>query len=99
MSPFAIVLSTIVFFGSLALIFSEKVNRSIVAIAGSMLMIIVGKILGFYTEEAAIEAIDFNTLGLLMGMMILVGLMALAFKNDVERRWDVIVGQLRELTG
>lgn len=35
----------------------------------------------------------------LVGMMILVGLMALAFKNDVERRWDVIVGQLRELTG
>ena len=75
MSPFAIVLSTIVFFGSLALIFSEKVNRSIVAIAGSMLMIIVGKILGFYTEEAAIEAIDFNTLGLLMGMMILVAML------------------------
>ncbi len=35
----------------------------------------------------------------LLGMMILVGLMALAFKNDVERRWDVIVGQLRELVG
>jgi hypothetical protein len=24
--------------------------------------------------------------------------MAVAFKNDVERRWDVIQGQLKELT-
>ena len=27
-----------------------------------------------------------------------VALMGVAFKNDVERRWDVIQGQLRELT-
>jgi regulator of sigma E protease len=33
----------------------------------------------------------------LVGMSILVALMLLAFKNDVERRWDVIVGQLREI--
>jgi regulator of sigma E protease len=35
----------------------------------------------------------------LMGMVILLGLMALAFKNDVEKRWDVIVGHVREFTG
>jgi regulator of sigma E protease len=35
----------------------------------------------------------------LVGMGILVVLMVLAFKNDVERRWDVIMGQLRELVG
>ena len=35
----------------------------------------------------------------LVGMVLLLGLMALAFKNDVEKRWDVIVGQVRELTG
>ncbi|MEZ4221608.1 MAG: RIP metalloprotease RseP [Polyangiaceae bacterium] len=35
----------------------------------------------------------------IVGMLILLGLMALAFKNDVERRWDVIVGQFRELIG
>jgi Na+/H+ antiporter NhaD/arsenite permease-like protein len=69
------ILSVIIFFGGLVLIFSEKVNRSIVAIAGSMLMIGVGKIFGFYSEEAAIEAIDFNTLGLLLGMMILVAML------------------------
>ena len=69
------ILSVVIFFGGLVLIFSEKVNRSIVAIAGSMLMIGVGKIFGFYSEEAAIEAIDFNTLGLLLGMMILVAML------------------------
>jgi regulator of sigma E protease len=34
-----------------------------------------------------------------IGMLVLISLMAIAFKNDVERRWDVITGQLRELFG
>jgi Na+/H+ antiporter NhaD/arsenite permease-like protein len=75
MTVFPAILSSIIFFGSLALIFSEKINRSIVAIVGSILMIGMGKIFGFYSEEAAIEAIDFNTLGLLLGMMILVAML------------------------
>jgi len=33
----------------------------------------------------------------LAGMVVLVLLMAVAFKNDVERRWDVIVTQVHEL--
>ena len=75
MTFFPAILSTIIFFGSLVLIFSEKINRSIVAIAGSVLMIGVGQIFGFYSQEAAIQSIDFNTLGLLMGMMILVAML------------------------
>ena len=35
----------------------------------------------------------------LVGMTVLFALMLVAFKNDVERRWDVIVGQLREIFG
>ncbi len=69
------VLATFVFFGSLALIFTEKLHRSITAIAGAALMVAMGRIMGFYTEQAAIEAIDFNTLGLLLGMMILVAML------------------------
>lgn len=38
-------------------------------------MVGVGSLLGFYSEEAALEAIDFNTLGLLLGMMILVAML------------------------
>ena len=33
----------------------------------------------------------------LAGMLVLVALMLVAFKNDVERRWDVIVTQVREI--
>ncbi len=35
----------------------------------------------------------------LVGMSVLLLLMLIAFKNDVTRRWDVIVGQLREIFG
>jgi Na+/H+ antiporter NhaD/arsenite permease-like protein len=38
-------------------------------------MVGLGKILHFYSEEAALEAVDFNTLGLLLGMMILVAML------------------------
>ncbi|HLA06816.1 MAG TPA: SLC13 family permease [Anaerolineales bacterium] len=71
----AAVLSSIIFFGSLILIFSEKLHRSIIAIAGGATMVILGRIMHFYSEEAALEAIDFNTLGLLLGMMMLVAML------------------------
>jgi Na+/H+ antiporter NhaD/arsenite permease-like protein len=51
-----------------ATIMSEQVNRAIVALAGAGVMIIVG-VLG---QEEAIKGVDWNTLGLLTGMMILV---------------------------
>ncbi len=35
----------------------------------------------------------------LVGMTVLFALMMVAFRNDVVRRWDVIVGQFRELFG
>ncbi|MEW6401392.1 MAG: ArsB/NhaD family transporter [Chloroflexota bacterium] len=69
------ILSTIIFFGSLIIIFSEKLHRSITAIAGAALMVAVGRVLGFYSERTALEAVDFNTLGLLLGMMCLVAML------------------------
>ena len=35
----------------------------------------------------------------LIGMTVLIALMLVAFKNDVARRWDVIVGQVHEIFG
>ncbi|HMN61196.1 MAG TPA: SLC13 family permease, partial [Anaerolinea sp.] len=67
--------SSIIFIASLGLIFTEKVNRVIVAWAGAMLMITAGKVLHFYDETKAVTAIDWNTLGLLLGMMVLVALL------------------------
>ena len=70
-----IIISTLLFVACLGLIFSEKLNRTIVAFAGAVLMVGLGMLFGFYSEAQAIAAIDFNTLGLLLGMMILVALL------------------------
>jgi len=61
--------SIIIFLITYALIISEKIHRMVVATAGGMLMLL----FGFLTQETALkDNIDFNTLGLLIGMMILV---------------------------
>ena len=69
------IISGLIFAVSLYLIFAEKLNRTITAIAGAVMMVGTGLALGFYSEKEAIAAIDFNTLGLLLGMMILVALL------------------------
>lgn len=57
-----------VFLLTYGLIISEKIHRTILAMIGGLLMII----LGILNQETAIHHIDFNTLGLLLGMMIIV---------------------------
>ncbi|KGE21008.1 ArsB/NhaD family transporter [Paenibacillus wynnii] len=52
------------------LIISEKIHRTILAMAGAVLMII----FGIVDQETALHHIDFNTLGLLVGMMLIVGI-------------------------
>jgi len=53
-----------------AMIIAEKIHRTVVALAGALIVILAGVI----SQERAIEAIDFNTIGLLIGMMIIVGI-------------------------
>jgi len=69
------IVTTLIFLASLWLIFSEKLNRTITGLFGAVLMVGLGKWLHFYDETQAVVAIDFNTLGLLLGMMILVALL------------------------
>ncbi len=52
------------------LIISEKVNRSIVALIGAALMVLAGVV----DQQEALRGVDWNTLGLLTGMMILVSI-------------------------
>lgn len=47
---------------------SEKINRAVIALLGAILMVV----LGILTQEKAVESVDFNTIGLLIGMMIIV---------------------------
>jgi len=62
--------SSILFVATYVLIVSEKVNRAIVAGLGASLMVT----LGVLNQETAISGIDFNTLGLLAGMMVIVAI-------------------------
>ena len=54
----------------------------------------------FFLFEAVLRRplpLRVRELASLAGMVLLVVLMGVAFKNDVERRWDVIQSQLKEL--
>jgi Na+/H+ antiporter NhaD/arsenite permease-like protein len=53
-----------------AVIISEKINRSIVALLGATAMVVVGVM----HQEEALKGVDWNTIGLLAGMMILVSI-------------------------
>ncbi|MCL4439717.1 MAG: ArsB/NhaD family transporter [Firmicutes bacterium] len=65
-----LIVAIIIFIGTYALIMSEKIHRSLVALGGGILMLLLG-ILNF---EEAKRAIELNTIGLLIGMMIIVGI-------------------------
>jgi Na+/H+ antiporter NhaD/arsenite permease-like protein len=62
--------STLILIATYAAIISERVNRAVVALLGAGLMILIGVL----NQEQAIEGEDFNTLALLIGMMILVAI-------------------------
>ena len=68
--PFS--LSIAVFLLTYAGILSERANRTVVALSGAVLMIAFGSWFSFYDVRQAVEAIDFNTISLLLGMMIVV---------------------------
>ena len=52
------------------IIFTEKVNRAVIALLGAMVMVIAG----IMSQKQALLGIDFNTLALLIGMMIIVAI-------------------------
>ena len=59
-----------IFATALVVIATERVHRTKVALLGAVLMLLTQTI----DQEQAIESIDFNTIGLLAGMMIMVKL-------------------------
>jgi len=61
-------LSTILLIVSYVVLLSEKFNRTVVALLGGGLVIITGVV----SQSQAIASIDFNTIALLTGMMIIV---------------------------
>lgn len=63
-----VILSLIIFIAAYALIIIDRLDRAVVAMSGGVLMILL-KIL---SQEKAFEGIDFNTIGLLISMMVIV---------------------------
>ena len=63
------ILAGVIFLVSLAAIMTEKVNRTTAAISG-MILLLAFRIVNL---EQAISYIDFNTIGVLVGMMLFVG--------------------------
>jgi regulator of sigma E protease len=56
----------------------------------------------FFTAEAVLRRplpLRFREIAHIIGMGAIILLVGFAFKNDVEKRWDVIAGQVRELFG
>ena len=62
------IIAIVIFLVTMTAIMTEKVHRSVAAIAGAVLLIVC-KVL---TAEQGIDAVDFNTVGVLMGMMLFV---------------------------
>jgi Na+/H+ antiporter NhaD/arsenite permease-like protein len=62
-------LAVLTFVVALAVIASERVHRTKVALLGATLVVL---FVSEFDQEQAIESVDFNTIGLLVGMMILV---------------------------
>ncbi|MGM9570687.1 MAG: sodium:proton antiporter [bacterium] len=63
--------ATVLFILIYAVIVSEKIHRTVITLAGVTVFIAAG----FISQEQALEAVDFNTIGLLVGMMIIVGVL------------------------
>jgi len=69
------IVAIIIFGVTLIIIFSEKINRTIAAAGGAAAMVVAGQIFHFYSEEQATEVIDLETIGLLLGMMLIVAML------------------------
>ena len=65
-------IALVIFLFTYAMIISEQIHRTTIAMLGGLLMVA----FGILDQKAAIQYIDFNTIGLLVGMMVIVGITA-----------------------
>ncbi|MDA1330027.1 MAG: citrate transporter [Chloroflexi bacterium] len=70
------IVSSVIFLATFIAILRERVDRTIIGLIGAGVMVAAGMVFGFYSQEEALASIDFNTLGLLLGMMVIVALLA-----------------------
>ncbi|MEW6192338.1 MAG: ArsB/NhaD family transporter [Bacillota bacterium] len=63
-------LATLIFLGTYTLIVTERLPRAVAAMLGAALVTVTGLI----SQEQAVASVDFNTIGLLVGMMVIVAI-------------------------
>lgn len=69
-ASFQAIFAVVIFLGTYALIIADKIHRAVVALLGAALILLFHVI----EQERAVRAVDFNTLGLLIGMMVIIGI-------------------------
>jgi Na+/H+ antiporter NhaD/arsenite permease-like protein len=84
-------LSAAILIATYAAIISERLNRAIVALVGGGLAIVTGVL----SQNEAIRGIDFNTIGLLTGMMIVVGVAGKSGVFQYIAIWAAKIGRAR----
>ena len=80
------IISIVVFVVVMALVVSEKIHRAVAALAGAVTLLVIssisaigsGDLVIFQSFDAALDSIDFNTLAVLCGMMMFVGVVKLS---------------------
>lgn len=77
------VLAGIVFILMYVVIVSEKIHRTVAAVLGALVMLYAGVL----SMDSALHHVDFNTLGLLVGMMVLVGVTSQTGLFDYVAIW------------
>lgn len=63
-------LATLIFLGTYAFIVTERLPRAVAAMLGAALVTVTGLV----SQEQAVASVDFNTIGLLIGMMVIVAI-------------------------
>lgn len=91
------ILSLCIFIIVMILIISEKINRTVAALCGASIVILIH----IFSGDTALGYIDFNTIGVLIGMMIIVGIIkntgifeylaVIAAKRAKGEPWKIIV--------
>ena len=71
----AFIVSLTIFVVTFVLIISERVHRTVIGLLGAVTMVIAGIALDFYHPEEVVESLDFNTIGLLFGMMVIIAIL------------------------
>ena len=69
------IIALLIFGTTFFFILTERIHRTVIGLFGALTMVLAGMYFDFYHPEEVLQVIDFNTLGLLFGMMLLVSML------------------------